>query len=159
MKRCFLILLAIFSVFLQSCTVQEKMGVEQFVAEMNKQFESGIKTSDFQSGYDENDNCYLFSETEHSLTTLFLNENNQITSVSVLIIPNNDITSYINHFVRLTSVFTHTQYELQLQTLNNNGIHADKIKFADGNTSVTIGKYKYTVISNAYSITLFCDRI
>ena len=159
MKKFFLILLVLFSVFLQCCTTQEKMGVSQFVSEMNKKFELEMKTSDFQLGYDENNNCYLFSETEHSLTTLFLNENNQITGVSLLIIPNSDIPYYINHFVQICSVFTHTQYELQLQTLNDNGFDANKINFADGNTSVTIGKYKYTIISNAYSITLFCDRI
>ncbi len=158
MKKHFLFLLIIFSIFLQSCTTQEKMGIEQFVTEMNNQFEIAIKTSDFQLGYDEDDLKYLFNENENSLTTLSLDKSNQIAGISLLFLPDSDVNYYIDYFAKMCSVFTHTQYDLQVKNLNSCGIDVNKINFADGNTSATIGKYKYTIISNAYSITLFCDR-
>ena len=82
-----------------------------------------------------------------------------ISGISLLFLPETDISYQIDYFAKMCSVFTHTQFELQRKNLNDSGINMDKINFADSNTTVTIGKYKYTVISNAYSITLSCDRI
>lgn len=158
MKKYFLLLLTILSIFLQSCTTQEKIGIEQFVTEMNNQFEISMKTSDFQLGYDEKGLKYLFNENENYLTTLALDQNNHITGISLLFLPDGDITYYMDYFAKMCSVFTHTPYEVQMKNLNNSGISTDKINFADGNTSATIGKYKYTIISNTYSVTLFCDK-
>ena len=56
-------------------------------------------------------------------------------------------------------MFTNNDYDTQKATLENCQINTDTIKYADSNNVITVGKYKYTVICNDYSVTFFCDRV
>ena len=158
MKKLFVLFLLFSTFFLHSCSVQEKIGIQQFVSEINAEYGLEMKTSDFILGKDNNRYC-LFHETQNNLTSLSLSTNNFISGVSLLILPDADIPSEIDYFTKLCSVFTKNNYDIQKSVLNKCNITPEKIKFSDNNLTITVGKYNYTIISNTYSITLFCDKV
>ena len=144
--------------FLCGCSKESKFGVEQFVHRMNTQFEYGFDTSLFILGIDENNENNLFYETESSLITLSLDSNNNIIGVCLLETDAQKTSETIRLFSHMCSVFTGNDYETQCSIFSSYKINEDTIKFADNNTVITVGKYKYTIVCNQYSITLFCDR-
>lgn len=146
-------------VFLCACSKENKFGVEQFVDRMNSQFEYSLNTADFILHIDENGNNNLFCEIESSLITLSLDNNNDIKGISLLATDSQDIPNTINFFCNMSCVFTSNDYNTQKAILDDCNIKADTIKYADSNNVITVGKYKYTVVCNEYSITLFCDKI
>lgn len=146
-------------VFLCACSKENKFGVEQFVDRMNSQFEYSLNTADFILHIDENENNNLFCEIESSLITLSLDNNNDINGISLLSTNSQDIENTLDFFCDVCCVFTSNDYNTQKAILDNCNIKADTIKYADSNNVITVGKYKYTVVCNEYSITLFCDKI
>lgn len=146
-------------VFLCACSKENKFGVEQFVDRMNSQFEYSLNTADFILHIDENENNNLFSELESSLITLSLDNNNDINGISLLSTNSQDIENTLDFFCDVCCVFTSNDYDTQKAILDDCNIKADTIKYADSNNVITVGKYKYTVVCNEYSITLFCDKI
>lgn len=151
-------LLLIF-ILLCGCSKEAKFGVEQFVSRMNKEYETAYKTADFMLGTDKSDKRYLICDSNDGLITLFIDDNNDITGVSLLINESMDINQGINTFCNICSVFTGTDNESQKEIFNSCMITADTIKYADSNMVITVGKYKYTVVCNDYSVTYFCDRV
>ena len=158
-KRILLVFLSFMLVFLCACSKEKKFGVEQFVDRMNSQFEYSLSTADFILHIDENENNNLFCESESSLITLSLDNNNDIKGISLLATDSQDIPNTINFFCNMCCVFTGNDYDTQKATLENCQINTDTIKYADSNNVITVGKYKYTVVCNKYSVTLFCDKI
>lgn len=151
--------LTIILCLLCSCSKESKFGIEQFVSRMNKEFLTAYKTSDFMLGVDENGNNYLFIDGDNYLLSLPLNSNNDIIGVSLLCTQDYDISAAVNEFQNICCVFTENDTDTQRSILNDCGITADTIKYTDSNSIITVGKYKYTVVCNQYSITLFCDKI
>ena len=145
--------------FLCGCSKESKFGVEQFVSRMNEQYETTYKTADFMLGNGQNDEKFLFCDSAQGLITLSLDNNNDIIGVSLLINESMDINDGINTFCKICSVFTGSDENIQRSTLTNCQITSDTIKYADSNKVITVGKYKYTVVCNDYSVTLFCDRV
>lgn len=158
MFRKFTIIVLIL-LFLCGCSKEAKFGVEQFVSRINKQYEATYKTTDFMLGNSQNDEKFLFCDSVQGLITLSLDNNNDIIGVSLLINESMDINDGINTFCKICSVFTGSDENIQRSTLTNCQITSDTIKYADSNKVITVGKYKYTVVCNEYSITLFCDRV
>lgn len=150
--------LSLIFLFLCGCSRETKFGIQQFVARMNEQFDTTYETKNFL--YAENDgNRYLFHDGDEGLVSLIIDKDNDITGVSLLITESMDINAAINTFTELCCVFTDSEKTSQNKLLSDCNINADTIKYADSNMVITIGKYKYTVICNEYSVTLFCDRI
>lgn len=145
-------------VFLCACSKENKFGVEQFVDRMNSQFEYSLNTADFILYIDENENNNLFCELDTSFITLSLDNDNDIKGISLLHTDSQDIANTLNFFCHMCCVFTSNDYDTQKATLENCQINTDTIKYADSNNVITVGKYKYTVVCNQYSIALFCDR-
>ena len=141
------------------CSQEQKFGIEQFVFRMNEQFETTYKTSDFMLGADEYGKKYLFCDNNYGLTALSLDSDNRIIGVGLLINESIDINDGINTFCKICCIFTGNDQLSQQEILNQCKITADTIKYADNNTVITVGKYKYTIVCNEYSITLFCDRV
>lgn len=140
------------------CSQESKFGIQQFTTRMNEQYETTYKTADFVLGTDANNNKYMFCESNEGLISLSLDDNNDIKGISLLINESMDINEGINTFCRLCCVFTGNDDETQRSILSQCTITADTIKYADSNMVITVGKYKYTVVCNDYSVTLFCDR-
>lgn len=141
------------------CSKETKFGVEQFVSRMNNEYETAYKTADFLLGTNDSGENYLFYDGDEGLIVLSVDSNNDIKGVSLLLNESMDINEGINTFCCICSVFTGTDEETQSSTLSSCMITADTIKYADSNMVITVGKYKYTVISNDYSVTMFCDRV
>ncbi|MCH5191139.1 MAG: hypothetical protein J1F23_03150 [Oscillospiraceae bacterium] len=157
-KKVVALIFALSFIFLCACSQESKFGIEQFVDRMNKSFETDFLTSEFLLGSSEDGSEWLFSERGNSLITLFLDTNSNIKGASVLVTDNGDINSLINTYLQLCCVLTGSSVEEQSAVLQNCGITADKIKFADSNIIITVGKYKYVAVGNTYSITLICER-
>lgn len=141
------------------CSQEQKFGIEQFVLRMNEQFETTYKTSDFMLGTDQNENRYLFCDNADGFTALSLDSDNRIIGVGLLINESMDINDAINTFCNICCVFTNNDKSTQQEILTQCRITTDTIKYADNNTVITVGKYKYTVVCNEFSVTLFCDRV
>lgn len=158
MFKKFLVMICIFLLIFCGCSKEEKFGIEQFVDRLNSQYEYTLSTADFILGSNENGNN-LFYENNNMLITATLNEKNNIDGISLLVTPPQEIEDIIPTFCHLSSILTGNDYIDQYAILSRCEITADKIKFADNSFVATIGKYKYTVVCNEYSITLFCDKI
>ncbi|MBO5857810.1 MAG: hypothetical protein J6Q87_06135 [Clostridia bacterium] len=146
-------------IFLCGCSQEQKFGVEQFVSRINNQYGTTYKTADFVLGTDKDNKNYLFYDNYDGFITLSLDSKNNITGVSLLFNESMDTNKAINTFCNICCVFTGYDKETILHTFSDIKITTETIKFADNNTVVTVGKYKYTIVCNEYSITLFCDRV
>ena len=158
-KKILLVTISVFLILLCGCSKESKFGLEQFVSRMNSQFDYSLDTADFILWVDENENNNLFCELNSSLVTLSLDNNNDIKGISLLATDSQDIPNTINFFCNMCCVFTGNDYDTQKAILDDCNIKADTIKYADSNNVITVGKYKYTVVCNKYSVTLFCDRV
>ena len=158
-KKMLLIVISISLSLLCGCSKESKFGLEQFTSRMNTQFDYSLNTADFILHIDENENNNLFCEIESSLITLSLDNNNDIKGISLLSTDSQDIANTLNFFCDMCCVFTGNDYDTQKSIFENCQINADTIKYADSNNVITVGKYKYTVVCNEYSVTLFCDRV
>ena len=158
-KKIFAAIISFMLVFFCGCSKESKFGIEQFVGRMNSQFEYDLNTGDFVLGIDEKENNNLFYESDNYLIGLSLDNDNNIKGISVLFTDFQNTAEYVSLFSKMCSIFTGNDFESQNSILKNCNITADKIEFADNNRIITVGKYKYTVVCNRYSVTLFCDRI
>ncbi len=156
-------LLAFFTVFIiiffNGCSKEEKFGLEQFVDRINKNYNMEYNTSDFLLGKNQREENCLFYEQGNSMIVLILNSENLVTGTGLLITDDNDIQEYINQFCRISSIITNSDYTKQSEILEQCGINVNNIKKTDSNWIITVGKYKYSVVCNNYSITLFCERV
>ena len=158
MKKLLALFIVFIIIFFNSCSKEEKFGVEQFVDRINKNYNSEYSTSDFLLGKNQREENCLFYEQENSMIVLILNNENLITGTGLLITDDSNIQEYINDFCRISSTITNSDYTKQSEILEQCGINTDNIKKTDSNWIITVGKYKYSVVCNNYSITLFCER-
>ncbi len=158
MKKLLAFILIIITIFLSGCSQESKFGLEQFTTRMNKQFDTDFETNDFLLCTEDDNNYLLFKEDKY-LLTLSLSENNRIKGFSLMLTGDLDIKTGIDMYCQMCSVFTGNDYTEQKKILSDCKITSDNIKYADSNLVITIGRYKYTIVCNTYSVTLFCDRI
>ena len=141
------------------CSQEEKFGLEQFVSRMNEQYNTTYKTADFMLGTDAENKKYLFCDSSEGLISLSLDSNNDIIGVSLLINESIDINKGINTFLNICCIFKGNDEKSEKKIFTDCNITDHTIKYADNNTVITVGKYKYTVVCNDYSVTFFCDRV
>lgn len=158
MKKLLALFIVFIIIFFNSCSKEEKFGVEQFIDRINKNYNTEYSTSDFLLGKNQREENCLFYEQENSMIVLILNNENLITGTGLLITDDSNIQEYINDFCRISSTITNSDYTKQSEILEQCGINTDNIKKTDSNWIITVGKYKYSVVCNNYSITLFCER-
>lgn len=158
-KKIMLSFICLSLIFLCGCSKESKFGIQQFVERMNTLYETDFTTDEFILGTDNEGKNYLFCDRNGILITLLPDTNNTICGVGLTITKSMDINIGLNTFSQISSVFTGKTEDEQNAILTDCGITANKIKYADSNLVITIGKYKYSVICNDYSVTLFCDRV
>lgn len=152
----FLILSIIF--FLPGCSKESKINIEQLVTRFNKEYKYNISTADFILGNDR-ENEYLFYEDGNRLISVYLDKDNMIKGISLLTTSDETISADSDMFYKLCSVFTGNDITTQKKILDQALKNGENIKFADSNSVFTVGKFKYTVVCNDYSVTFFCDRV
>mgnify|MGYP003289861219 CR=1 FL=1 len=158
LKKNFLCVLCFILLFVCGCSKESKFGVQQFVERMNDNFGTEYLTNEFMLS-ERNDDNFLFTTRENNMITLLLDENNNIKGLSLLITADDDIENAKALYCQMCSVITGNDYESQLKIFNDSQFFSEKIKFADSNSLITVGRYKYTIVSNDYAITFFCDKI
>lgn len=158
MKKFLVLVLVISTILLPSCSRESKFGLQQFVTRMESDFEIQLNTTDFIFNGNDGDG-FLFYENGNQLTTLFLDSNNIIKGISLLITPEESIDNAIDLFCKMCSVFTGNTYEDQQQIFRDGKITVDYINYNNSNMVLTVGRYKYTVVCNEYSVTLFCEKV
>lgn len=158
MRKLLAILMVFITVFFSACSKESKFGIQQFVERMNKTYKTEYQTSDFFLTKREDENILFLSE-ENSLISVFIDSNNYIKGVSLLITADGDIDKGKNTYCQMCSIFTGNDYESQMKIFTESEFFNEDIKFADGNSLITVGRYKYTIVCNDYSITFFCNRV
>ena len=157
MKKLLAILLIVITIFLCSCSKESDFGIEQFVDRMNKNYETNLETNKFSSSQRDGDN-FLFYSDNSSMMSFMLDNQNNIRSISLLITADYSIEKAKDTFCKMCSIFTGKNFESQTKEIRESDLY-NNIKFADGNNKITVGRYKYSVICNNYSITFFCEKI
>ena len=158
MRKLLAILMVFITVFFSACSKESKFGIQQFVERMNKTYKTEYQTSDFFLTKREDENILFLSE-ENSLISVFIDSNNYIKGVSLLITADGDIENGKDTYCQMCSIFTGNDYESQMKIFTESDFFNEDIKFADGNSLITVGRYKYTIVCNDYSITFFCNRV
>ena len=156
MKKLLVLLLVFINLFLCSCSKESKFGVQQFVERMNNTFETDYTTSEFMQS-EKNDDNLLFLTRNNEMLCLLLDDENDIKEISLLITAECDIEESKKLYCQMCSIFTGNDYNAQYEIFNEADFLNKDIKFADGNSIITVGRYKYTIVSNSYAITFFCD--
>lgn len=159
MKKTAAVLLIVSALLLSACSKESKFGVEQFAQRMNSLFDAGYSTSEFMLGEDADSGKYLMCEKDSGTVILMIDSDSELTGVSLLITDESKAQAALREFLEMCCVLTDNDETSQSTVLSNCDITADSIKFTDGNTLTTVGKYKYTVIRNSASVTLFCERV
>ena len=158
MKKLLAIIMVFISLFLCSCSKESKFGVQQFVERMNDTFMTDYTTSEFLQSEKDGDN-FLFLTRGNNMLNLLLDDDNNIKGISLLITADGNIENAKKLYCQMCSVFTCNDYETQCKIFSDSDFLNESIKFADGNSVITVGRYKYTIVSNSYAITLFCDKV
>lgn len=158
MKKLLAFLMVFITIFFSACSKEGKFGIQQFTERMNKTYETDYKTKDFALSTRNNTN-FLFYTEKDTMLSLFLDNDNNIKGISLLVTADGNIENAINTYCQMCSIFTGKDYESQVEIFTESEFFDDKIKFADGNSLITVGRYRYSVICNNYSITFFCNRV
>lgn len=158
MKKLLAVLIVFITMFLCSCSKESKFGVQQFVERMNENYDTDYQTSEFLLSEKDDEN-FLFLTRKNNMITLLLDDDNNIKGISLLVTADENIENAKKTYCQMCSIFTGNDYNNQLKIFNDADFLSEDIKFADGNSIITVGRYKYTIVCNDYSITFFCDKI
>ena len=141
MKKLLAIFIVFITVFLCSCSKESKFGVQQFVERMNEAFATDYTTSEFMLS-EKNDENFLFLTRESNMIALLLDNENNIKGISLLITADSNIENSKKLYCQMCSILTGNDFENQLKIFNESKFFSDSIKFADGNSVITVGRYK-----------------
>ncbi len=158
MKKLLAFIMIFIIIFFSSCSKESKFGIQQFTERMNKTYGTEYKTSEFALS-SRNDNNFLFLSKDNTMLSVFIDNDNNIKSISYLVTADGDIENAKITYCQMCSIFTGKDYESQMDIFTESDFLGEDIKFADGNSLITVGRYRYSVICNDYSITFFCNRI
>ena len=158
MKKLLAILMIFIIIFFSACSKESKFGIQQFTERMNKTYETDYKTEDFVLS-NRNDTNFLFYSQDCTLLSVFIDSENNIKGISFLVTADGDIEQAKITYCQMCSIFTGNDFDSQMEIFTESSFFDDNIKFADGNSLITVGRYRYSVICNDYSITFFCERV
>ncbi len=158
MKKLLAVLIVFITIFLCSCSKESKFGVQQFVERMNENYDTDYQTSEFLLSEKDDEN-FLFLTRKNNMITLLLDDDNNIKGISLLVTADENIENAKKTYCQMCSIFTGNDYNNQIKIFNDADFLSEEIKFADGNSIITVGRYKYTIVCNSYTITFFCDKI
>ncbi len=157
MKKLLAILLVIITILFSSCSKERKFGIQQFVERINKTYETTLKTDNLKFSRRGEEN-FLFMNDKNTLYSFFIDTDNNIKGINLLITADGNIENAKNTYCQMCSIFTGNDFDSQMALFKESELF-NNIKFADGNAFITVGRFRYTIVSNQYSITFICDRV
>lgn len=143
-----------------SCSRDMKIGIGEFSDRIYNDYKLTVDQNSF-SLENENGKNKVYCKISSSLFVFYLTDNGNICGIAALLPKNreNDLKLFLSDFKKCSSVFTLYTLEETEKIFSDCGISEDKIKFTDGNKLYTVGKFKYSVVTNELSVTLFCERV
>lgn len=159
-KKISLFLIFVTLIVLCGCSREAKMGIGEFSDRINKDYGLILQEESMLLEKKEESNT-VYCKIDSFLFVFYLGSNNNISGVSAMLPKENEseLTEFLDNFEKCVSVFTLNSKDSVEQTFQDCKITADNIKFTDGNQLNTVGKFKYSVITNEFSVTIFCERV
>lgn len=159
-KKISLFLVFTLLIVLCGCSRETKMGIGEFSDRINKDYELIVEESSIfleKSGESNTVYCNINS----FLYVFYLGSNNNIRGIAAMLPKEKEgeLTAFLSDFEKCVSVFTLNSADSVKQTFEECKISAESIKFTDGNQLNTVGKFKYSVVTSEFSVTLFCERV
>lgn len=142
------------------CSRETKMGIGEYCDRIHKDY--GITINENSLLLEKNgDINTVYCNLNSSLLVFYLGNNNNISGIAGMLSKDNEgeLSTFLDNFQKCVSVFTMNSEDSIKKTFEECKITAEKIKFTDGNSVFTVGKFKYSVITNEQSITVFCERV
>lgn len=159
-KKISLILVFTFVILLCGCSRETKMGIGEFSDRLHKDY--GLTLSEESVLLEKNgEENTIYCNINSYLFIFYLGSNNKICEIAG-ILPKEDadkLTDFLDTYEKCVSVFTLNSEDNVKSTFKECGISAESIKFTDSNFMNTVGKFKYSVISNELSVTCFCKQV
>ena len=159
-KKISLFLIFVTLIVLCGCSREAKMGIGEFSDRINKDYGLILQEESMLLEKNEESNT-VYCKIDSFLFVFYLGSNNNISGVSAMLPKENEseLTEFLDNFEKCVSVFTLNSKDSVEQTFQDCKITADNIKFTDGNQLNTVGKFKYSVITNEFSVMIFCERV
>ncbi|MCH5171057.1 MAG: hypothetical protein J1F24_07205 [Oscillospiraceae bacterium] len=159
-KKISLFLIFVTLIVLCGCSREAKMGIGEFSDRINKDYGLILQEESMLLEKNEESNT-VYCKIDSFLFVFYLGSNNNISGVSAMLPKENEseLAEFLDDYEKCVSVFTLNSKDSVEQTFQNCKITVDNIKFTDGNQLNTVGKFKYSVITNEFSVTIFCERV
>lgn len=159
-KKISLFLVFTLLIVLCGCSRETKMGIGEFSERINKDYELIIEEQSILLEKDGENNT-VYCNINSFLYVFYLGSNNNIRKIAAMLPKEKEgeLTAFLSDFEKCVSVFTLNSADSVKQTFEECKISAENIKFTDGNQLNTVGKFKYSVVTSEFSVTLFCERV
>ena len=158
-KRISILLVFAFLFSMCGCSRETKMGIGEYFDRIHTDYGITIdeKSLLLEKGSDSNT---AYCNLNSFLLVFYLGSTNNITGIAGMISKDkeNNLSSFFDDFQKCVSVFTMSDKSSVEKTFKECKFTADSIKFTDGNSIFTVGKFKYSIITSEQSITVFCER-
>ncbi len=142
------------------CSRETKMGIGEYCDRIHKDY--GITINENSLLLEKNgDINTVYCNLNSSLLVFYLGNNNNISGIAGMLSKDNEgeLSTFLDNFQKCVSVFTMNSEDSVKNIFDECKITAKSIKFTDGNRQYTVGKFKYSVVTNEQSITVFCKRV
>lgn len=142
------------------CSRETKMGIGEFSDRIHKDYGLVLEEESILLEKDGESNT-VYCNINSFLFVFYLGNNNNVSGIAAMLPKEreNELSAFLDNFEKCVSVFTLNSADSIRQTFNECKISAESIKFTDGNKLYTVGKFKYSVVTNELSVTLFCERV
>lgn len=160
-KKISLFLVLTLLIALCGCSRETKMGIGEFSERINKDYGLILEEPSILLEKDGENNT-VYCNINSFLYVFYLgNNNNNIRGIAAMLPKEteSELTAFLDDFEKCVSVFTLNGVDSVKQTFEECKITAESIKFTDGNKLNTVGKFKYSVVTSEFSVTLFCERV
>lgn len=159
-KKISIILVFILLFSLCGCSRETKMGIGEYCNRIHKDYEIDIDENSLllEKGSESNT---VYCRLSSFLLVFYLGNDNKISGIAGMLSKDkeNELPAFLDSFQKCVSVFTLKEKDSVEKTFNDCKITADSIKFTDGNSTFTVGKFKYSIVTSEQYVTLFCKRI
>ena len=159
MKKLIILTLIIIIFIFGGCGKSSKIGLYEFNNQLNKISKTNFLAENYMMTQNKDGEKFLSLNIIDGIISLFPQNDKTIKGVSLLFTNKSECENNIKLFRNLCCVLTGNDENTMDNILNDCEINSDTIDFSNKNFVMTIENYKYTVVSNEYSVTLFCERV
>lgn len=159
-KKISFILVITLIILMCGCSRETKMGIGEYSDRIQKDYGLILDENSIMLEKNGEENT-VYCNINSVLFAFYLGGSNRIYRVAGILPKENEenLSEFLDTYEKCVSVFTMNSDEAVKNTFADCKITADSIKFTDGNKLYTVGKFKYSIVTNEFSVTLFCERV